>query len=219
MSEEQRFLASCREEQGSVWLTLDSGEVFELAPGSVPANLPQVGESLSSPLLAEIKLAAERKQVARRLFAMLDRRLSPVSRLRQKLTDRGFSGRSVDQVLQQMAESDLYSDRHYAEAYCRDCLRTRTVGRRYLEKKLRDKGVDAALAAAVPAEILDAATEQELALAAAQARWRRQGTVPAGDQRRRAEARVIRYLVGRGFSPTTAIDACKQAARELEEEA
>jgi SOS response regulatory protein OraA/RecX len=215
MIEDQRVLAAVREEQGSVWLTLDSGEVFELAPGSVPGKLPEVGESISSPLLAEIKLAAERKQVARRLFAMLDKRLYPVARLRQKLTDAGFGTEAVDGVLQQMNDSGLYSDRRYAEAYCRDCLRSKAVGRRYLEMKLREKRVDPEVAAAVPGEVLDQETEQELAMNAARARWERE----KGRDRRKAEARIIRYLVGRGFNTGLAARACRRAAGELEAEA
>ena len=214
MIEEQRFLAEVREEQGTVFVALDSGEVFELAPGSIPGKLPSVGESISSPLLAEIKLAAERKQVARRLFALLDRRLQPVFRLRGKLAAEGFSETAVTDVLDQMAESDLYSDRHYAEAYCRDCLRGKAVGRRYLEKKLREKRVAAEIAAMVPGQILDLETEGELALVAARSRWRRE----RDSDRRKAEAKVIRYLMGRGFSVGTASKAVNQVQREMEEE-
>ena len=72
MSEDHRVLVDVRQEQGSVFLALDSGEVLELAPQSVPDNLPPIGESISSPLLAEIRLAAERKLAARALFAHLD---------------------------------------------------------------------------------------------------------------------------------------------------
>lgn len=213
MTEEQRVLAAVREEQGSIWVTLDGGEVFELAPGSVPDRLPAVGESVSSPLLDEIRLAAERKQVARRLFAMLDRRLSPPARLRAKLVDEGFTEQAITAVFHQMAESGLYSDRTYAQSYCRDCLRGKTVGRRYLENKLREKRIDPAVAAAVAAEFLDNDTEKELALAAARTRWRRErGTDP-----RKAEAKIVRYLAGRGFPIQVAAGAARQAGREHQE--
>lgn len=211
MTEDQRFLAAVREEQGSLWLTLDSGEVFELAPGSAPDNLPAVGESVSSPLLAEIRLAAERKQVARRLFALLDRRLSPPARLRAKLLEMGFSESSVTAVFLQMAASGLYSDRTYAEAYCRACLGGKAVGRRYLENKLREKQVDAQVAAAAAAAILDSATEKELALTAARARWSR----ARGGDLRKAEARIVRFLVGRGFPIQVAAGAARQTGREF----
>jgi regulatory protein len=206
------ILAKIRQEQNSVFLTLDSGEVLEVAPGSLPAEMPAMGESISSPLLAEIRLAAERKQIARRVFAMLDRRLQPVARLRDKLIEKGYSEEAVEAVLEQMARQDLHSDRLYAEAYCRDCVRGKTVGRRYLEQKLREKGVEAAVARAVPGEILDEETEAGLALQAARTRWRRERNT----ERRKAEMRIQRFLVGRGFPAGMAGRAMRAARDELE---
>lgn len=214
MTEEMRFLAEVREEQGTVFLALDNGEVLELAPQSVPQGLPSVGESISSPLLAELRLAAERKKVARRLFGLLDRKLYPVARLRAKLDEDGYSDAAVVAVLEQMAEGGIYSDRQFAEAYCRDCLRGKAVGRRYLENKLREKRVAADIASIVPSEILDTETEKELALQAARARWPR----VMGLERRKAEVRVTRYLIGRGFPVGVASQAVRQVQKEAPQE-
>lgn len=204
-TEEARLL-DLRTETGSVHLVLDTGHQYELAPGSVPAGIPAPGEVVPPPVLAQIALAAERKIVARRLFAMLDRRLQPVARLRDKLVERGHSEEAVVAVLTQMREQGLYSDRRYAEAFCRDCLLNRKVGRRYLVQKLREKRVDPDLAATVAAETLDSETEAELAVQAAQTRWERL----RGPSDYKALAKVVRFLVGRGF----AVGLANQAARQ-----
>lgn len=196
-------LAALRTESGSVFVTLADGETFELAPQSVPDGLPEIGGSIDSPLLHEIKLAAERKQVARRLLARLDRRLYPVQRLREKLRDEGFSSESIEAVLEQTAEQGLYSDQVYAEAWCRTCLLTRAVGKRYLVDKLWRKRVPRAVAQAAADTVLDAEREQKLAERAAAARWRRL----SGPADRAAEAKVIRFLIGRGFAPGLARQA------------
>ena len=214
MTDEQRFLAEVREEQGTVFLALDNGEVLELAPQSVPRALPAVGESISSPLLAEIRLAAERKIVARRLFTMLDRRLYPVARLKAKLDEGGYSNEAIEAVLEQMAANGIYSDRQFAEAYCRDCLRSKAVGRRYLENKLREKRVSKEVASRVPSEILDSEMEKHLAMQAARSRWKR----VAGLEKRKAETRVIRYLIGRGFPVGVASKAVRQIQNEDSQE-
>jgi len=206
VTEEPIRLAAMHQEPGTVRLVLDSGEVLELAPEAVPKRLPEPGGSLDSPLLTELRFAAERKKVARRVFAILDRRLPPVARLQRKLQDEGFSDEAVDAVLEQLATRGIYSHRRYAEAWCRDCLLTRTVGRRYLEAKLREKGVPAALAHDVAAEALDSETEEELADRAARQRWRRLG----GASDRRAEARVVRFLQGRGFDVSRAWRATRR---------
>lgn len=219
---EQPRLQSIREETGAVVLSLDTGETFEVAPESVPASLPPVGEELSLELLAEIRKAAERKQIARRLFGMLDRRLRSVARTRAKLIEEGFDGDSVVAVLDRMAESGLYSDRIFAEAWCRDCLLTRSVGRYYLVTKLRGQGVAVADAQAAADNVLGGEREEELALAAAEARWRksdaRRFAAADRDQRRRIEAKVIRFLQGRGFTAEQAVRAMRRARPGTEEE-
>ena len=202
---EQPFLVSVRQEQGTVFLVLSSGDVFELAPGSVPDRLPAIGESLDSPLLAEIQEAAERKIIARRLFSLLDRRLQPVAKLRGKLLDEGFTSGGVDTVLEQMAARGLYSDQTFAEAWCRDCLLTRSVGRRYLISKLRGKQVPGPVAAAAAESVLDSDHEMELARTAAAQKWKRS----SGRTDRKAEASVIRFLQGRGFSIGQAVTAAR----------
>lgn len=187
-------------------VALDDGTTLELAPGSVPAGLPEAGEMIPGPVLAGLRLAAERKLVARLVFAMLDRRLHPVARIRDKALEKGYSMAAVEAVLEQMAAQGIYSDRRYAEAYCRDCLASRAVGRRYLVTKLRDKRVPGAIATQVAAEILDPETETILAERAAQARWRR----VRGEVDLKALAKVVRHLQGRGFDAGTANRAARR---------
>jgi len=208
-------LLDFRAEAGAVHLALDTGHRYELAPGSVPSGLPAVGEVVPAVVLQEIVLAAERKIVARRVFAMLDRRLQPVARLRRKLTERGHSTEAVDAVLDQMRVQELYSDRRYAEAFCRDCLLSRAVGRRYLVRKLREKQVDGHLAATVAAEILDRETETELATRAATGRWRRM----RGPADYKALAKVVRFLMGRGFDAGLANTAARRTQPVTDAEA
>jgi len=111
-----------------------------------------------------------------------------------------------------MKEQGLYSDRRYAEAYCRDCLLSRAVGRRYLVRKLREKQVDGALAATVAAEILDPETEKELAERAAVTRWRKL----RGPADYKALAKVVRFLMGRGFDTGLANTMARRTQPEAE---
>ena len=212
------LLMSVRQEQGTVFLTLSNGEVFELAPDSVPDQLPQVGEGFDPFLLREIQMAAERKKIARRLFALLDRRLSPVAKLRKKLLEEGFIPEGIDAVLEQMSARGLYSDRTFAEAWCRDFLLNRAVGKNYMIAKLRGKKVPGPVAAAAAEAVLDPEREAELAHVAATRKWGRN----PGRPDRKAEARVIRFLQGRGFAIGLAVKAMRDTrpdpSGECEEE-
>jgi len=202
--ERERTLVRMREEPGAVILELDGGETLTIAPDAVPADLPTPGGSLSSPLLASLRDAAARKLAARRLFELLDRRLWSSARLRRKLLEEALPPAAVDAVLARAEAQGLHSDRQYAEAFCRDALRRKAVGRAWLQSRLQEKGVARDLAADCAALALPADVEQELALAAATARWRRER---GRDQR--AEARVLRFLASRGFPPGVCRDAMR----------
>ena len=195
MNDRSRQLVAIRAERGSVTLVLDGGEIYEIAPDAVPDELPAVGGSIDSPLLVVIAQAAQRKRVARRVLRLLDRRLQPMAALRRKLREEGFDDGPVADVLAQLEERGMHSDRRYAEAYCRDTLLRRQVGRLYLRAKLRAKGIAAELAKNVVAAELPRERERELALAAAARRWRRE----RGPSDHTTKARVARFVVGRGF--------------------
>ncbi len=207
----QRTLVRVREEPGAVILELDGGETLTIAPDAVPAGLPGPGGSLSSPLVASLHEAAARKQAARRLLELLDRRRWTTARLRRKLLEEDLPPPAVDAVLARAEAQGLHSDRQYAEAFCRDTLRRKAVGRAWLESRLREKGVDAGLAADCAAMALPSAAEEELAVAAATARWRRER-----GRDRRTEARVLRFLASRGFAPGLCRDAMRAGRREAD---
>ena len=209
-AQEARLL-DVRNQENSVILILDDGSSLELAAESVPPGLPETGEMVSAELLTELRFGAERKKVARMIFRMLDRRLHPVARIREKATEKGYSAAAVDAVLEQMAARGLYSDRKYAEAYCRDCLASRAVGRRYLIDKLRGKRVPSAVAVAVAGEVLDSDTEARLAARAAVTRWKR--IRDPGDIK--SLAKVVRFLQSRGFDAGTANRVARQTKPEI----
>jgi SOS response regulatory protein OraA/RecX len=201
-------LLVCRLENGTAIVTLDNGEILEVAAGALPGDLPRVGEPLSPDLLGCLRDAAERKRIARRVFQLLDRRLYPMAALRRLLSGEGHAQDAVAAVLDEFAAKDLHSDRRYAEAYCRDTLRRRPVGRRYLLAKLREQQVVADAAETAVAATLPAEREEELAREAGQRRWARERD--PGDPA--AMARVQRFLAGRGFNPGMASRVARATA-------
>jgi len=209
VTESRACLREVRESDRGVILVIACGgelETHELARDAVPAGLPAAGGSIDSPLLAEIRMAAERKRAARRVFTLLDRRLRSRADLERRLREDGFAPAVAAAVLDSFAAADLHSDHRFATAFCRDSLSRKAVGRRWLWAKLRERGVDATVADEVVAAELPADRERELALAAAALRWRRE----KGPRDRRAEARVARFLAGRGFPAPL----CREAMRE-----
>lgn len=186
-------------------VTLDGGVRYELDLGSAPDGLPTVGEMVPPAVVAALAGAQARKLAARDLMAMLDRRLQPEARLRARLLEKGHPAEAVEAVLQAMRDRGLCSDRIYAEAYCRDTLRAKDVGARYLVARLRAHQVPSSIARQAVAAVLDTEREKQAALRAAAARWRRvrDASTPA------ALAKVVRFLASRGFGPGLAGDAAR----------
>lgn len=204
MTNAARILVGVDERPGAVILRLADGETLEVAPDAVAAGLPEVGEYLDEALLTSLREAAARKQVARRLLELLARRLDSRQRLHRKLCEQGFPPAAVEAVLEQAEARGLHSDRLFAAAYCRDALRARAVGRRWLEAKLRATGVSCEVATSIVAQELPLAEECDLAMQAAATRWRREH-----GRDERAVARVRRFLMTRGFPPAVAGTAAR----------
>jgi regulatory protein len=202
-------LLAVRREGETVWLQVDLGAggsaIYEVAAASLPGDLPPPGGELDAAGHRSLALAAERKRAARSLFALLDRKLRPVAKLRERLLDEGYHPEAVGAVIEAMLEQGVHSDRRYAEAWCRDCLLSRAVGPRYLERKLREAGIAPDLARQASIDAVGPDTEVDLARSAATARWRRIGGTEPRDV-----ARVVRFLLGRGFGPGTAARMARQ---------
>jgi SOS response regulatory protein OraA/RecX len=215
MAEEESLrLQNCFRASGTVTLTLSDGAIIQLAPDAVPTDLPDVGQPIPPGLLVQLRAAAERKAVARKLFQILDRRLYSVAVLREKLRAEGFSRGGITAVLNEFADKGLHSDGQYAEAFCRDTLKRIPVGRRYLLSKLTAQGVAEDVAKVTVEKILSSEREFELAMEAGRRRWAREAH-PIGAAQ---EAKVVRFLKGRGFLPALARRAARTTAPPKEDE-
>lgn len=170
-------------------VALDAEETRGLAPGSV----------LEEDRLESLRQAAERKEMARGIFAWLDRRRRTRSWLRRKLIERGHPDLLADTVLDAFQEQGLVDDRDYARAWSADALRRKPVGRRWLQAKLQEAGVGEDDAWAGIDEVLPREEEPGLARRALE----RRGLDLRSEKTR---AKAVRFLTGRGFSRELALD-------------
>lgn len=204
--QEDIILLTCEVGEKVTTITLSNGEVLQLATESLPPALPSVGQKLSPLLLNELQSATQKKEIARKVFAILDRRLQSISRIHKKLTESGHDAELVTQVLEKFAENGLLSDTIFAEAYCRDALLSKLVGRMYLVSKLYNFGVSREIVDTVTSEQLPAELEQELCHKASIKWWQKKAR---GDYYK-DEQRCRRFLAGRGFNLSIISSAVKQ---------
>jgi regulatory protein len=195
MDEAGIALVALERSDRTVLVRLSNGEDLELAADSLPPALVVDGKPLDHEILQTLRDAAQRKQIARLVFRMLDRRLHTRRMALDKLTAKGFSKDLSLKVLDSFARQGLMSDRLFAEAWCRDTLRNKPVGRAYLKSGLMKKGIAPDLAEEVIRDNLDPESEQQGAEAAARKWWSRQ----SGAAGPREIAKGMRHLQSRGF--------------------
>jgi regulatory protein len=185
-------------------LALSDGAIFAMAPDAPEAANLAVGDRVGEEARAGLQAAADRKTVAREVFRLLDRRVYSRARLAQKLLERGHAAPAIDAVLSQFETEGLVDDRAFSRSYCRDQLRQRPVGRRWLRHRLRQQGVDESDIAVVLDEVLDRDRETTLARQALSSR------PPASTSA--DVARAMRFLLSRGFPEALARETVFEAA-------
>ena len=137
---------------------------------------------------------------------LLARREHSRLELRRKLASRGHAPETTEAVVSALAAKGLQSDERFTAAYVRMAL-DRGHGEHKIRAALRERGIDAALAASAIA--VDAEGWRQRAIAALHKRFGEAAPDSAA-----AWSKRTRFLAGRGFGSATVaavVGACPQA--------
>ncbi len=174
-------------------LYLDGAFAFGVAE-SIAARL-RVGTWLSDEAIAALKAEDELEQARERALRYLTPRPRSAAEVRRYLTKKGFSGTTIDKVLERLRAVGLVDDLAFARFWIDNRLRFRPRGRRGLWHELRQKGIDEATLEAALADY----DEMEAARRFAEREWQRLASQPEALRRRRLGERLAR----RGFTYET----------------
>ncbi len=152
-----------------------------------------VGQQISPERLEEIARAETLRRAKEDAYRLLGFRSRSEKEIADRLRRKGYEDPIIAEVVASLRAHGYVDDATFAESWVR--ARGGTRGRRALAHELRQKGVDAEIAA----ETLEAAKDDEAELDAARAAAvKKVGERPA-DQSREAKARLAAYLQRRGF--------------------
>ena len=167
----------------------------------------RVGQEITESALQELEARDQAWKAREAALVLLSFRARTGAELRRRLIQKQFPEDIVDRCVAALVEGGLVDDGAFAETFVRDRVRLRPKGRRLLVQELRSKGVDPEEAQEAVAEVFERedVSETELALAAA-AKWRPR----AGEDQRKARARLHAFLARRGFGS----DAIRSAMTE-----
>ncbi len=176
-------------------LSLDNGSELLLSKEVIIDFGLRRNDELGEDLVSQIADAQSYRDAYFAAGRLLNYRMRTRSELDQRLRQKGYSQTVVEKVLGKMSEIGLIDDSKYADAFVASKISSRPVGRRELERGLREKGVAKDIALDALSGIGDEDTQLRLALQAADTKLRSLRRFEP-DKRR---DKLIAFLARRGF--------------------
>ncbi len=144
-------------------------------------------------------MPGKRQDVLYQAQAILSRRDHSTAEVKAKLKRKAFTEKEIAKAIGFLQEKKLLDDARFAKAYAESILRAKLVGPRYLQAKLKQKGVGEGIIRETLVEVRG--READLAEQAMQ-QWKKShpstssGQVPKHKQKQR----LFRFLASRGFT-------------------
>jgi regulatory protein len=157
----------------------------------------EAGSILSRSTVEEALGEVEYALAKDRALQLLGYREHSAAELRRKLTDTGYPPRVAADVTQRFADIELVDDRRFAVAWTRSRVAA-GYGDRRIKHELGQRGIDPGLIDEALTDIVDPEREVDRARSALRGR-----TAPD----RAGRDKLVRRLVARGFSLSTALRA------------
>lgn len=126
---------------------------------------------------------------------LLDYRMRTRSELTQRLLKKGYDRTTVGKVIDKMSEVGLVDDSRFADAFVAARISSKPVGKRELERKLREKGIAKEEAHNAVLQVSDEETQFCLASQAAEMKLR---SLARFDPKKKRE-KLVSFLARRGF--------------------
>ena len=190
---------------------LDGTYAFSLSEETILLHSLSVGTELDEAQTTQILAEDEGKQAKESALQYLSYRPRTRKEVRDKLQEKGYGSRVIEDVLGTLERLRLVDDRDFAARWVEERLRLKPRGRRLLLQELRQKGVSREDAVGAVGEAFEDVEEWELALGLLRKRMARY----RGLERAQAIRRMYGFLARRGFEAELSRDVTQEVAREL----
>lgn len=176
---------------------LSDGFTFPVSDDTLVRFALAKGVMVSQEQVREIRSQEEAFQAKQAAVAICGRRLRSRKELEEKLREKEFGSEAIAAALAFATEYGYANDTNFAQAFVRDQLLRRPVGRQRLQLELQRRGVAKQdIAEALASVFSDSDQELQLAIAAAK---KKLATSRASDPQKR-ERSLANFLAARGFS-------------------
>ncbi len=124
---------------------------------------------------------------------ILSRRDHTEHEMRTKLKQKEYTVEQINDTIDRLFTNNLLDDPLFAERYILSTIRYKAVGPRWLQQKLKQRGIEENIISEEIASLLDEKQQQNL-IQQAIAKWQKLHSQHAADK-----IRLTRFLLSRGF--------------------
>jgi regulatory protein len=132
--------------------------------------------------------------------------------LRRKLQDKGYGGTVIDKVIADLYESAYLDDGAFARQWARTLAVNRRLGNRRIEISLQEKGIGREIIKEVLDSVREEMPEQKVVMAFIR---KKTGGRSFSSLAARERARIIRSLLGKGFSHAAIREVIDQPSEDF----
>ncbi|MCL4511580.1 MAG: recombination regulator RecX [Bacteroidetes bacterium] len=175
----------CFEEEGELLLSKEVIVDFGL----------RRNDEISSERMQQIQDAQSYQDTYIAAMRLLNYQMRTTAELRQRLHMKEFPPGAINRVLDKLTNLGLVDDVRFAEAFIASKVASKPIGKRELERKLREKGVSKETASQALSDVSNDETQIEFALQAAEIKIR---SLKRYELKKRRE-KLVAFLARRGF--------------------
>ena len=173
---------------------------FHLKPGM------EIDESELKELLYGEELSKARNYV----YRILARRMYTTREIRNKLLERGYVDKIIEDVIATLERYGYLNDKTYAEEWIQSRMRSKPKGKFALRQELGQKGIEKSIIEDALSQAFNESEEAEMALNVA----RRKYNSYRGDDPVAARRKLQAFLLRRGFDFETVKNVTEQVVTE-----
>jgi regulatory protein len=186
-----------KKDEKNVTITLDNGERLYLAYDVFLKNGLKKNDEISESRFSILTAENQKFHLKQRAFRYLGRRLHSAYELKLKLRQKGYSLELIDQVIDELINSNYINDYEFALLFTEENIKNKFWGRKKLEAELFKKGINRSIVSLVTGEKFSAGDELNQALELG--RKKIKSLSSRGIESGKIKTKLISFLLTKGY--------------------
>ena len=206
-------LRACTDQPDQLSVRVDRVLMGRISFATKARHTLAVGDAWTEELARSLHTELTRSRAYRSAVRIISARAKSAEELRRSLQQKGNDPDAIRYAIDRLIELGILNDREYAGMKARSIIRSKPAGRRFIEAKLRQKGIEGSIIRETLDEELEGIDPKADALALARKMHRSLASIDDPEVRKR---RLIGRLARRGFDHDAVRSAVERVEREMD---